>query len=61
MSERIITKAKYMTPTELAEDFYREHKHESVTAMNEICTYLEQRQKIDMSYFYEVRSILLSM
>lgn len=61
MSERIITKAKHMTPTELAEDFYREHKHESVTVMNEICTYLEKRQKIDMSYFYEVRSILLSM
>lgn len=61
MSERIITKAKYMTPSELAEDFYNEHKHNSVSAMNEICSYLEQRQKVDMSYFYEVRSILLSM
>jgi uncharacterized protein YozE (UPF0346 family) len=50
-----------MTPSELAEDFYREHKHNSVKVMNEICTYLEQRQKINMSYFYEVRSILLSM
>ena len=50
-----------MTPSELADDFYREHKHNSVNVMNEICTYLEQRQKVDMSYFYEVRSILLSM
>jgi len=61
MNERIITKAKYMTPAELAEDFYREHKHKSVSVMNQICSYLEQRQKVDMSYFYEVRSILLSM
>ena len=61
MNERIITKAKHMTPAELAEDFYREHKHESVSVMNEICSYMEQRQKVDMSYFYEVRSILLSM
>ena len=36
MSERIITQAKHMTPTELAEDFYREHKHNSVNVMNEI-------------------------
>ena len=50
-----------MTPAELAEDFYREHKHKSVSVMNQICSYLEQRQKVDMSYFYEVRSILLSM
>lgn len=61
MNDRIITKAKYMTPSELAEDFYREHKHNSVNVMNEICSYLEQRQKVDMNYFYEVRSILLSM
>lgn len=61
MNERIITQAKYMTPSELAEDFYREHKNNSVNVMNEICIYLEQRQKINMSYFYEVRSILLSM
>lgn len=61
MNERIITQAKHMTPSELAEDFYREHKHNSVNVMNEICTYLEKRQKINMSYFYEVRSILLSM
>lgn len=61
MTNRIINKANYMTPSELAEDFYREHKHNSVKVMNEICTYLEQRQKINMSYFYEVRSILLSM
>jgi hypothetical protein len=61
MNERIITQAKHMTPSELAEDFYREHKHNSVNVMNEICVYLEQRQKINMSYFYEVRSILLSM
>ena len=61
MSERIITQAKYMTPQELAEDMYREHTHQSVKVMNEICVYLEQRQKVDMGYFYEVRSILLSM
>jgi hypothetical protein len=61
MNERIITQAKHMTPSELAEDFYREHKHNSVNVMNDICVYLEQRQKINMSYFYEVRSILLSM
>jgi hypothetical protein len=61
MSERIITQAKYMTPQELAEDMYREHTHQSVKVMNEICVYLEKRQKVDMGYFYEVRSILLSM
>jgi len=61
MSERIITQAKHMTPQELAEDMYREHTHQSVKVMNEICVYLEQRQKVDMGYFYEVRSILLSM
>lgn len=61
MSERIITQAKYMTPQELAEDMYREHTHQSVQVMNEICVYLEKRQKVDMGYFYEVRSILLSM
>jgi uncharacterized protein YozE (UPF0346 family) len=61
MTDRIITKAKHMTPVELAEDFYREHKHKSVDVMNEICSYLEQRQKVNMNYFYEVRSILLSM
>ena len=50
-----------MTPQEHAEDMYREHTHQSVKVMNEICVYLEKRQKVDMGYFYEVRSILLSM
>jgi len=61
MNETVITKSKHMTPSELADDLYREHKNNSVTIMNEICTYLERRQKVNMKYFYEVRAILLSM
>jgi uncharacterized protein YozE (UPF0346 family) len=61
MNERIILQAKHMTPLELAEDFYREHKHNSVEMFNKICSYLEERQKVNMNYFYEVRNILLSM